>query len=187
MIVIADIIGEVVSKVSQLVFNDAAYSNVKTAIQQQLSSNVNQITYLHGHPLEVINTLRERNETTNELVFKKYPLITMFQDIAESPVNGMMEATLQIIIATSTEQHFKVSQRYNTTFKPILLPLYHLLLEQLNKHKSIKSVYTFDHQKYDRVFWGTIIGLGIEGRMFDDYLDAVELQNLKITFFENNC
>jgi hypothetical protein len=189
MIVIADIIGEVVSAVSTKVFTDATYEAVKAAIKQQLNTNVSEITYLHGHPVEIITTLTERDGATNELKFKKYPLIAMFQDMAENPANGMMEASLQIIIATSTQPELKATQRYATTFKPILLPLYDLFMLELNKHKSVRSQYTIDHQKYDRVFWGTVTNLmeGTQVRMFNDYLDAVELQNVKLTFFENNC
>lgn len=190
MLIIANVIREVVAKVSYQVFNNPDYAAVKAAIRSQLNNAVDEITYLHGHPLEIIQTLGERDASgSQQLVFKKYPLIAMFQDIAESPVAGGVEATLQIIIATSTKPELKAEQRYTTTFQPILLPLYDLFINELNKHKKVISFYHADCQKYDRVFWGTVANImeGTQVRMFNDYLDAVELQNLKLSFYNNNC
>ena len=190
MLIIANVIREVVDKVTYQVFNNSEYAAVKAAIKAQLNDNVNEITYMHGHPIEIIQTLGDRDQTTNELKYKKYPLVALFQDLAETQQAGnTVEATLQIIIATSTKPELKAEQRYITTFTPILYPLYDLFISELNKHKKVISFYRADHQKYDRVFWGTVSNImeGTQVRMFNDYLDAIELQNLKITFRNNNC
>lgn len=187
--VVTDIIGEVIQKVSAKVFTDPAYAAVKTAIEQQLSTSVKEITYMHGHPIEIIGTLSQRDGTDNELKFKKYPLFALFQDFSEQPVAGGFEANLQLIIATSTQQELKADQRYAITFRPILYPLHELFFSELNKHKKVISFYRADYQKYDRVFWGTVGDLmaGTQVRLFNDYLDAIELQNLKVKFYNNNC
>lgn len=187
MIVIADIMREVVAAVSNEVFNNSQYIAVKQAIQQQLSNNVSQITYMHGHPVEIIKILAEFDQSGTQLKYNRYPLIAVFQDFDEQPVNGTMQGNLQIVIAMQTKPEFTAAERTNVTFKPILYPLYELLLRKIKLHKSILATYTIDHTKYDRVFWGSISNADGTYNMFNDYLDAIELQNVKLTFLNNNC
>lgn len=176
MIVIVDIFKEIVSKVSQELTPEFA----------ALDGLITGVHYLHGHPLEVVDTLTQRDQT-KEFRYQKYPLIALFQDFPETVISNpepLLEATLNIVIAKSTQAEYTSTKRYDVNLKPFLYPVYKELLRQIHKHPQVLSYGTdrIQHTKYDRVFWGRQGLYGNEGNIGNDKLDAIEIQNLKLKF-----
>jgi len=150
---------------------------------QALDPKIEGIHYDHGHPLEIIETLKQK-DSSQTFRFQKYPLVCLFQDFPET--NGgtgfEREVTLHLIIAKGTKKEYKAKERYTHNFKPFLLPVYDILLEEINRDKNFQTygVSKIAHQKWDRLYWGRNGLFGNQSNIFNDYLDVVEIKNLKL-------
>ena len=178
---IVDIIKEVVAKV-----NDKLLPQLQTFDQ-----NIQVIHFEHGHPKEIIETLVQMDQSPEDR-YKKYPLVMLFQDFGEDfsdkPGSYLVNATLQIVIAFHTDKDLKAAERYSNTFKPVLYPIYDELKNQINAHKLIvsQSAKQIKHRKFDRLYWGREGLYGTSAGILNDYIDAIEVQNLQLTFnFKN--
>ncbi len=184
---IVDIIGEVVA--------DAA-AKVLTTIQDNelVALGVNTITtinYQKGHKLELIETLLQMggHRSTEPL---KYPCIYLVQDFQESmnPRTGVYtDARLNVILMHHTEQTHKVDDRMEKVFKPVLYPLYYAFLEAIAKHPGImqSNAESIVHTKTDRLYWGRQAAGGNDKVALTDFLDAIEITGLQLSFYFKNC
>jgi hypothetical protein len=135
--------------------------------------------FMHGHLQEIINTLIEKDKS-NVAKYKKYPVIILVQDFPESITPESHDATITVIIATQTQSQIKASDRYAKTFKPVLIPLAEMFLEELGNSTNINQA-TFTFTKTDRLYWGTN-----NANTGGDYIDAIEISDLKIRLL-NHC
>lgn len=112
-----------------------------------------------------------------------YPLIALVQDFPENREGTggyYADVTIPIVlIATLTENTYKAPTRYEMTFKPVLYPIYQLLLEEIARNGAIIAgdPDKIEHVKWDRLFYGQ----KTLGTKLNDYVDAIELNNLKLT------
>lgn len=165
------------------------FGHVVTATQaailadlQAIDPLIEHIHYQYGHPLSIINTLTEMDNSTRAFQFKKYPLVALFMDFPEdTPVapNGLTTATVQIVIATQTIEDKTPSQRYATSFSQILYPIYEELMRQLAKSPWFFNP-TVSRTKTDRPFWGKEGLYGNYSGVANDFLDAVETKSMKL-------
>lgn len=166
------------------------FSAIVAKVATELKSPVH---YMYGHPLEVVNTLQRKTKHPTGK-HQKFPLIVLFQDFEERKGENQSTASevrLNLVIATNTKADYVSSQRYEVTFKPILIPIYDLLMDEI-----VKSLYFNDisfglvpHTKTDRVYWGKQGLYGNEGNIFQDRIDAIEITelNLKIKSHIKTC
>lgn len=168
---VTDYFEQVVRKTSQKLLGDL----------QAFDSGITGVHYEHGHPVEIIETLMQKDRSQT-LIFNKYPLVALFQDFPEKWLNEyQMEATVNIIICNSTVNTLKAKERYDRNFIPVLYPIYDELISQIEKHPNTIG-YSPNHTKVDRLYWGRNGLYGNKANTFNDYLDAVELLNFKINF-----
>ena len=140
----------------------------------------------HGHFLEIANKLMEKDSATELYKYTKYPLIALIQDFPETREDGQItEARLNILIINCTEQSYDAAQRYTSNFKPILYELYDSLLQAFTHSRRFGG--TFRHTKYDRLAWGTQLPYYNERAILDDFVDAVELQDLTVQLINSPC
>lgn len=175
---IVDIFGDIV----------AAVSGKLTANFKLIDPKITGIHYEHGHPVEIIETLRQKDES-NKYKFSKYPLVALFQDFPEdhNRSDGLIDASLHVVICRSTDNKYKAKDRYAYNFIPYLYPIYEELLRQIDRH-PFSVGYEQRHTKIDRLYWGKEGLYGNEGNMFDDYLDAIEINNLRLLLnIHKNC
>lgn len=171
---IVDIIGEVVEKTSE----------------KLLSKLGIPILYEYGRSIQILTVLQERNQMptgVDPMAKQKYPLFALFQDFPEDIGSGGYYCTVRfpkISIATLTNSTDPAPKRYALTFKPILYPIYYEFLKQCAKHPRIVQTDpgAITARKWDRP--GTQPEKG-QGGNFNDYIDAIELENLELTFFQN--
>lgn len=149
--------------------------------------------YMYGHPLEIINTLSKKDRHDVQK-YNKYPIIALFQDFTETM--GEHQAVqssvqdLNIIIAVNTSPDYVSSERYTNTFKTVLYPLYNLLIKHIVKSKWFRNIDPglVPHTKIDRVYWGRSGLYGNEGNVFNDHIDAIEIQDLSLELrLKQNC
>lgn len=168
-----------------------AVSTALTPSLQSIDSNITGVHYEHGHPLEVIETLAQK-DATDQYYLEKYPLIAVFQDFRERFGNNAgyyTDVSLNIVICNATLPEYKAGERYDKNFRPILYPIYEELMEQIRLEPRIMT-YGFDtmrYDKYDRLYWGRQGLYGNEGNIFNDWLDAIEIQNLELRINNINC
>ena len=142
-----------------------------------------EVNFYHGHPLEIINLLQAGTRDEQEKG-SLYPAICLFQDFPETHQADTLsrEATLNIVLITDTDPTFEAPQRYENTFKPILIPLYEEFRKQLERSFQIKG----DYKYTEHLYWGKSGLYGNVNNIFNDFVDAIELENLTIKV-ELNC
>lgn len=179
--IIVDVFGDIVSKVSASL----------TAQLRDFDQGITGVHYLHGHPMEIIETLSQKAKS-NVHKWKKYPLVALFQDFPErkfSEPGIESEPSLHLIIARATAPTYKADQRYEKNFKPVLYPIYVELLNQISISKVFMTYGTsqIPHVKIDRLYWGREGLYGNEGNAFNDWVDCIEIRDLKLKTYLNYC
>lgn len=185
---IEDIIGEVVDATSNVIL-PVIKANEIAALG---STNIQQIRYSKSSFDELIETLSQADKSSEER-FNKYPLTHLIQDItvdrgADAGVYGT--AVINIIFAHQTVQTYKMDDRDNLVFKPVLWPIYCEFMNQLKKSSWIFGSWDttgeFKHRVIKRAFWGNRNLQGSKN-ILNDYVDAIEIQNLQLKFNFTNC
>jgi hypothetical protein len=139
--------------------------------------------YLHGHPLEIINILSEKS-ANSRFKYEKYPLIALFQDFKENVTITGRTVNLNILIITESKAVWNAPERYLNTFNPVLYPLWDLLIKNIKRSKYIDNKMELTYDKTDRLFWGKQGLYGTEANIFNDFIDAIEIENLKLEIKE---
>lgn len=138
--------------------------------------------YLHGHPLEIVNILKERTESGTALKYQKYPLVVLLEDFEDDGPSGVFanRAKVDILFITNTSKDYKASDRYTHSFDAVLTPIYDLFI----KHMLRKTGVHIDHRKLqgkviNHLFWGK----NELGNTFDDYIDCKEIKGLDLKIY----
>lgn len=163
---------------------------------QQANQDISTIHYLYGHPLELVNTMQEQNRDPGidgeGGKYDMWPVVMLFTDIPEVYDRGANDynanVTLQMVIAYMTDKNLKAAQRLEQNFKPILLPIYEALMQGIMRSGSfaVQAQGRIPHTKYDRYYWGKTGLYGNSANTFNDYIDAVEIQNLTLRVSNKN-
>jgi hypothetical protein len=144
------------------------------------------LNYHYGHLLEIKNIFQQATAKAS-LKLEQFPAIVLVQDFPEvtDRKKHLREATLRVIILTDSKQSYIASDRYTYIFEPKLYPLEDLFFKCLERSNEI-SGYDQGFTRWDRLFWGRTQGEGTASNIFNDYIDAIELENLKIKIL-NTC
>lgn len=142
--------------------------------------NNEQPYFLHGHPLEIINTLKEYT-IDSSLKYKKFPLIALFEDIKDRGAEGLFsfQANLNILIITDTDQNYKASDRYEKSFNEILTPIFNLFVKHYNGSRELFTPKkSLKPDRINHLFWGRKGLYGSNANFFEDAIDAIEIESL---------
>lgn len=172
---------------------DIFYDVVEYVRTNYDASDVDAPYYDHGHPLDINNKLTQKSKA-GSFKYKKYPLIALIQDFTESHGGSYAynyTTSPKILIVDYTKQTYNSQQRYENVFKPVLYPLYNLLLDGIldSLYIDITSIENLVHTKTDRLYWGKVGIQGNDGKIFNDFLDAIEIDfaDLPIIRQTNTC
>ena len=185
---ITDVIGEVVTAVKNQVLNTIQANETEALGRETLIETIN---YQKGHKRELLETLLQMDKSeTNR--YKKYPMVYLAQDFREefNPTPGIYADTrLSIIICHQTKADYKVGERYDKVFKTVLYPIFNALINQLFKHPQIhaQSPDTIKGVKWDRLYWGRQAVGGVDATKLNDFVDAIEIENLQLKFKNLSC
>ena len=156
------------------------------------SSLIQAIRFSYSSFDELIETLlqADKSESQREL---KYPCIHLVQDITikrGQDVGFYGSILANIIFMHQTQQTFKTQERDQYVFKPVLWPIYYQFMEQMKLSPWILADYDttgeFKHDVIKRAFWGTRQLQASKNRL-NDYVDAIEVQNLLFKINFSNC
>ncbi len=176
---VLDIITEVIEEVSIEML-----PKLKT-----LNDKYTGVRFDYGHPAEIVGKIAQLS-TTEANRFKAYPLIGLFLDFPESrgrAINIETSARLNLFICVQTQAKYTPQQRTEQSFRPILIPIYDELIRQLGRHKLILNPedLIFKHDYTARYQWGKggleYYNNGVKNA-FNDFIDAIEITNLKLDF-----
>lgn len=156
-------------------------------------SAITAVHYLFGHPLEIINALGEYEKGVSSK-FDKYPLVAFFLDMPmlrgrEIGVYG--EATVHIaIIRECLNPNQTADERDQTNFIPVLTPIYLELMNQISFRGDLFLLpgrEMIPHDPIYRYYWGKQGLNGNERNIFNDWVDCIEIKNLKLKINSNYC
>ena len=149
--------------------------------------------YMFGHPKEIINMLLKKDKHDVQK-YNKYPLIALFQDFTEGIGEDQFVSSsvddLNLVIVMNTSQDYTAKNRYDNTFRTVLYPLYDLLIKHIEQSGWFKDVGPglVPHDKIDRLYWGRSGLYGNEANIANDFIDAIEIQNLQLNMrLKQNC
>jgi hypothetical protein len=143
------------------------------------------LVFDHGHPMEIVNTIQQYTQH-DTLKFEVFPRICLFHDFEEK-ITFEKVVSLNLVIVTDTAPEYSAPQRYTYSFDPILTPLYDLFIRQLAYSPNIQTTEGnnyFKHSKWDRLYWGKDGLYGNTANIFNDFIDAIEINNLEFKIIE---
>lgn len=160
-------------------------SDVVSAVvaRWDLSETPEKPYYMHGNLVEMTDSLLEKS-TSTKWRERKFPVIMLIQDFPENHNGDNIDATLNIVIACHTKHEIKASARYDLTFKPILYPIMDLFFEELMLSNYVNEL-SPEFTKTDRLYWGKSNIYGTDANQICDFVDAIEISNLKVNFLKN--
>lgn len=167
-------------------------SDKLTSKLQAFDSKITGIHYLYGHPLEIVNILKEKSEG-GSTKFQRYPLVAFFLDSEVDRTDfqfyGEQRCHLAVIRPCKFDGTEKAEQRDLKNFIPVLTPIYMELLRQINYSGVVESSgeNSFPHKVTNRYYWGREGLFGNQGNIFDDRVDAIEIEDLKLKINLNYC
>ena len=159
------------------------FADIVTEVQKVYDpAGLEKPYFMHGHPVEIATILSEK-DASDVYRYKKYPAICLFQDFDENWSADSVECpSLNIVIITDTKAEFEASERYQSTFKDELYPIFSILIEKIKSSKHLdmhRDQITFI--KTDRLFWGRN-----NQAIMNDFIDAIEISRLSL-IFSNQC
>lgn len=163
----------------------AATSAVLLAQLQTVDPLITKIWFEYGHR----NDINERLITYQNGGTNFCPMVCMFEDYrlkhGEKGLTGI--TNLVIVIIYYTKESTTRVEREANVFRPVLYPVYLEFLKQLklNGKFSIYDETLIKHDQINRPNWGDP-DLYKE-RPLKGVFDGIELNNLQLTTFLNNC
>jgi hypothetical protein len=143
----------------------------------------------YGRYIEITKRLTEKQQGTTEAL-KRFPLIWLVipYDETYGETDQVCELTnLQIIIATQTKIDSTTPQRMADNFIPRLFPIYEELIKQIKLSGYFSEIgYNVPHIKTNQPYWDGKDGAQ-QANMFNDYIDAIQLKNIRLTVNETTC
>lgn len=170
--------------------------NVKLIQQlQQVDPGITAVHYMFGHPLEIVNTIGQYDQSSVTR-YNKYPLVAFFldTDVQRGIIPGVYgEYNIHLaIIRECLDANQTANERDLTNFIPVLTPIYMELMNQINLRGDLFHLTFMEalpHKVTNRYYWGRS-GLpytGNQTNIFNDWVDAIEIQNLKLKVNTSYC
>lgn len=158
--------------------------DIKTVVDAMKAGSIatNPPFYQWGRRAEIAAILAAMDKQVDRKN-QKYPVVALILDTDEK-VEALTQWDLTIVIATISKTTLTSKERYDTTIRPILVPLYEQFLQAL-KRSGLFS-WTGSTQHYPphvrtiRPYWGTPSAEKNDRLILEDPLDAIEITDLKI-------
>lgn len=178
------IMEQIVARVSDII-TPVIQANDKQ-VTGSTKTNIKAVNYLCGHWIEIINKLDDMSKNPKTAPYK-FPLVALLEDI---PISTG-EVTMQIFICHYTNKNYDTLQRQAINYDPILYPIRDELFKQINlssyfMEKGI-NYYTFPGTIFDRKYFGREEIYGNKGFITNEYVDAIQLQDFKLTLTKKTC
>lgn len=144
----------------------------------------------YGHYREIANRLNLKTRSDVDK-FRIWPLIVLIMDLNEVHDENYnydysIGATSFYIVKPTTDKTATSPQRSESIFVPTLYPLYYSFIEKIKESKNISTPQNlFQHEKIDRYGWGNETAYGNDGLIFNQFLDAIQINTSDIRVYKN--
>lgn len=118
----------------------------------------------------------------------RFPVVGLYSPFDERKNNGVVSASVNLIIAVNTLVGYTNEQRMEVSFEKVLRPLYSELMKALEGSKSFNVPYKgFDHTYVENFSFGKRGALDVDGKEIDEKIDVIEIKNLDLTLKPFDC
>ena len=118
----------------------------------------------------------------------RFPVIGLYSPFDERKNNGVVSASVNLILAVNTLVGYTNEQRMEVSFEKVLRPLYSDFMKALEGAKSFNVPYKgFDHTYVENFSFGKRGALDVDGKEIDEKIDVIEIKNLDLTLKEIDC
>lgn len=118
----------------------------------------------------------------------RFPLIGLYSPFDENHQNGVVSASVNLILAVNTLTEYTNEQRLDVSFKEVLRPLYDAFFKALENSREFDIPYNgFNHTYVENFSFGNRGALDVDGQEIDEKIDAIEIKNLNLTLKKVNC
>lgn len=118
----------------------------------------------------------------------RFPVIGLYSPFDERKNNGVVSASVNLILAVNTLVGYTNEQRMEVSFEKVLRPLYSEFLKALEGSKSFNVPYKgFDHTYVENFSFGKRGALDVDGKEIDEKIDVIEIKNLDLTLKPLDC
>lgn len=118
----------------------------------------------------------------------RFPVIGLYSPFDERKNNGVVSASVNLILAVNTLVGYTNEQRMEVSFEKVLRPLYGDFMKALEGSKSFNVPYKgFDHTYVENFSFGKRGALDVDGKEIDEKIDVIEIKNLDLTLKPFDC
>lgn len=141
-----------------------------------------QVRYMAGHFVEVNNRINALSNSPQRL--ETFPLIALRLDASPTVSDGLTKYDLNIVIMQTTKIEWNAEQRFTELFPKYLTPIFNLFMEAI----YLVRLFCWEgdeisHVPIDRPYFKGASG----ANAFSEYVDAIEIQNLKVSKLTKHC
>lgn len=155
-------------------------------ILQAVDPSITGIHYEFGYPPEIAALVTQKDlarSTRNQ----KYPCIFLFLPIDEtiSDELGIITAPdVRLAIVHQSQPEYTPRNRYDNVFKPVLYPIYMEFMNQMKSGgKFLFEGPVIEHTKTDYPYYNG----ERQANVANDFCDAIEINDLELKIYINNC
>lgn len=174
------------------VIRDEVVARVSAELLTQLQlvdPLIEAVWFDYGHYNDIRERLTTKNKTANAT--KRFPLVALFEDyrVRKGKVGVTGITNLKMIILYPSKPDITREQRQERVFDPILEPIYYSILKwlKLSGKFMVYDETKIQHDMIKRPHWGDPGLYQNNAYLLNDVLDGLELSNLELTTFLNNC
>ena len=118
----------------------------------------------------------------------RFPVIGLYSPFDERKNNGVVSASVNLILAVNTLVGYTNEQRMEVSFEGVLRPLYSDLMKALEGSRAFNVPYKgFDHTYVENFSFGKRGALDVDGKEIDEKIDVIEIKNLDLTLKPFDC
>lgn len=118
----------------------------------------------------------------------RFPVIGLYSPFDERKKNGVVSASVSLILAVNTLVGYTNEQRMEVSFEGVLRPLYSDLMKALEGSRAFNVPYKgFDHTYVENFSFGKRGALDVDGKEIDEKIDVIEIKNLDLTLKPFDC
>jgi hypothetical protein len=145
------------------------------------------ISYMFGDWDYIAGILTEWAESP-KMSKLRFPIICLYSPYIEDRTEKNPTATLELIIMVDTLKDYTNEEREKVSFEGSLRPIYDAFIKSINKSPDLVHEYNdiVPHLYTENYRYGRK-GVEYKGSPFKDFIDAIELKELKITIKNIKC
>lgn len=161
------------------------FTGITDKMKVSLATSSISLNFSYGRSIQILTSLQKMNNSVDAARRNaKYPLFALFMPFDEI-VGGDYYVNVKfpkIVIAALSNGTDTPETRYEKTFKNILYPVYQEFLNQLGRcpYIVLQNDSYIPHRKRDNP--GSPPPKDAGGIQFNDYVDAIEIYDLQLTF-----